>query len=100
MILAGQTSINSVSELKYKNELKIFPNPTNRFLMIQLPSELKNSKDLSVKIYDFTGKFVKNPKIEIFDDKVKIDLNNEAKGIYNVVLSNGVKSYGGKIVFE
>jgi hypothetical protein len=34
------------------------------------------------------------------ENKVRVSLEAEAKGIYNVTLSNGKKSYGGKIVFE
>lgn len=91
---------NGIEVLESVNNLNFFPNPTVSYFIVIIPPEIRNDNNLFVKIYDFTGKLVKNPKIEIFDDKVKIDLNNEAKGIYNVVLSNGKKSYGGRIVFE
>ena len=34
------------------------------------------------------------------DGNIKLNLEQEAKGVYNVVLSNKKKSYNGKIVFE
>ena len=34
------------------------------------------------------------------ENKISINLEAEAKGIYNVTLSNGKKSYAGKIIFE
>jgi hypothetical protein len=32
--------------------------------------------------------------------KIKVNLEQEAKGVYNVTLSNKKKSYNGTIVFE
>ncbi len=34
------------------------------------------------------------------DGNSKLNLEQEAKGVYNVVLANKKKSYSGKIVFE
>jgi len=36
----------------------------------------------------------------MMQDKVSVNITAEAKGTYTAVLSNGVKSYTGKIVFE
>jgi hypothetical protein len=38
--------------------------------------------------------------VAIIEDKVQINLQEEAKGIYFIKLSNGAKSYSGKIIFE
>jgi hypothetical protein len=34
----------------------------------------------------------------MIEGKIKLNLEAEAKGVYNVTLSNGKKSYNGKIV--
>lgn len=34
------------------------------------------------------------------EGKIKLNLEQEAKEVYNVVLGNSKKSYNGKIVFE
>ena len=34
------------------------------------------------------------------EKKIKLNLQQEAKGVYNVTLSNGKKTYNGKAVFE
>lgn len=38
--------------------------------------------------------------LQMNDGNIKLNLEQEAKGVYNVVLSNKKKSYKGKIVFE
>jgi len=34
------------------------------------------------------------------EGKIKLSLEAEAKGLYNAVLSNGSKTYSGKIIFD
>ena len=53
-----------------------------------------------LSIFDNTGKLIQQNKLNINDGTIKLSLEAEAKGIYNVSLSNGKRSYSGKIVFE
>lgn len=46
------------------------------------------------------GKSIQQVPVEATQEKVKINMQEEAKGIYNATLSNGTKIYSGKIVFE
>jgi predicted neuraminidase len=59
-----------------------------------------NEKNLTLSIYDNSGKLIQQKTLEMKDGNIKLNLEQEAKGIYNVVLSNKKKSYNGKIVFE
>jgi len=43
---------------------------------------------------------IQQTQVIMNEDKVRVNLEAEAKGIYNVTLSNKKKSYQGKIVFE
>ena len=82
------------------NQLLIYANPTAGKCNITVPDEFKNDKDLTLSIYANDGKLIQQKTLSMAGDKIKLNLETEAKGIYNVSLSNGLKSYSGKIVFE
>ena len=105
--LAGQTlymtNLNwhtGIWEIYIKKEIEIYPNPTPGQFNINVPDEFLHERNLVLSIYDNTGKLVQQQKMEMSDNKIKLNLEAEAKGIYHAVLSNGDKSYNGKIVFE
>ncbi|HKR06328.1 MAG TPA: T9SS type A sorting domain-containing protein, partial [Bacteroidia bacterium] len=79
---------------------KIFPNPGDGMVEIKIPDDFKNEKNLTLCVFENTGKLIQQKKLQMNDGKIKLNLEAEAKGIYNVSLSNGKKSYSGKIVFE
>jgi hypothetical protein len=79
---------------------KIYPNPTRGIFEVALPIDFVNENNLTLSIYDNTGKFIQQKTLEMNDGKIKLNLEAEAKGVYNVTLSNKKKSYSGKIVFE
>ncbi len=57
-------------------------------------------KNLILSIYNNTGKLIQQKTLEMNEGNIKLNLEQVAKGVYNVVLSNKKKSYNGKIVFE
>ena len=65
-----------------------------------MPDDFVNEKNLVLSIYDNTGKLIQQKTLEMDDGNIKLNLEQEAKGVYNIVLSNKKKSYNGKIVFE
>jgi hypothetical protein len=91
-------SINENTFLKH--QLIIFPNPAIGKYNIMLPYEFLNERELTLNIFDNTGKLIGQNTPEIIDGKIKVSLEAEARGIYNAILSNGRKTYSGKIVFE
>jgi hypothetical protein len=96
------SQITGVEELKTtpQNQLLIYANPNTGKCTITIPEEFANEKDLVLQIFDLQGKLIQQSKIEIVDGKIKLDIQAQAKGMYTAVLSNGKKSYTGKIVFE
>ena len=82
------------------NQLLIYANPTQGKCTITIPDEFINEKNLILSVYDNNGKIIQQKILLMNDDKIKLDLQAEAKGTYNVTLSNKIKSYSGKIVFE
>ncbi len=82
------------------NTLLIYANPNKGTCNITIPDDLKNSPSLTLMIYNAQGSLIQKQQIQQLQDKVKLSLDAEAKGMYNVTLTDGGKMYYGKIVFE
>ncbi len=82
------------------NQLLIQANPNSGKCTINLPEEFVNEKNLSLSIYNNKGQLIQRLPLQFNESKIKLNLEAEAKGMYNAVLSNGTKNYSGKIIFE
>jgi hypothetical protein len=82
------------------NTLVIYANPNNGTCNMTIPDDLKSSPNLTLMIYNAQGSLIQKQQIQQMQDKVKLSLDAEAKGMYNVTLTDGTKMYYGKIVFE
>ena len=99
--LTGTTGIGERNMLLPMGSLLTFyANPNTGKCDIAIPEEFRNEKNLILKIYDLHGKEIQQAKIEMFENKIKLNIEAEAKGVYNVILTNGKKNYTGKINFE
>ena len=65
-----------------------------------MPDDFVNEKNLVLSICDNKGKLIQQKTLQMNEGNIKLNLEQEVKGVYNVVLSNNKKSYNGKIVFE
>src|SRR6185295_4815867 len=72
-----------------QNQLIIYANPSKGTCNITVPDDFLHEKNLTLSIYDNTGKLIQQKKLEMNDGKIKLNLEAEAKGIYNVSLNNG-----------
>jgi hypothetical protein len=81
-------------------QLFIYANPTSGKCNITLPGDFRNEKNLLLQIFDSQGKVIQKIPIEVSDEKISVDISEEAKGIYFVILSNGKKNYSGTIISE
>lgn len=102
MFFAKLDSITGTSNSKVKstNQLLIQSNPNSGRCFITIPESLQHEKNLTLSIYNNNGQLIQHFLLQLNQGQVKLNLEAEAKGLYNAVLSNGVKSYSGKIVFE
>ena len=96
----AMVGINTNHSMSTGYSLLIYANPNNGICNITVPDEFLNQKGLVLTIYDNMGKSIQQIPVEATQEKVKINMEEEAKGIYNATLSNGTKIYSGKIVFE
>jgi hypothetical protein len=85
---------------KPQNQLLIYANPNTGKCNITIPEEFNNEDNLILKIIDGNGKIIQQSRVEFAEGKIRLDIRAQAKGMYTAVLSNGKKSYSGKIVFE
>ena len=78
----------------------IYPNPTTGTCTITIPEDFLYESNLTLFIYDSFGKLLEQISIDNNVGNFNFKLEYKAKGIYPIVLSNGKKSYNGKIMFE
>jgi hypothetical protein len=82
------------TETEKNTKFKIFPNPTNDFIIIEgLQAELNQ-----IEIFDIKGSLLINK--EISNNENKVDVKPLSKGIYFVKLSRNNKTYFAKIIKE
>lgn len=101
IFIAKLDEIVGISEERSSsNQLFIYANPNAGKCNITVPDEFVNEKNLTLSIFDNSGKLIQQKTLQMNDGKIKLNLEAEAKGVYNVNLSNGKKVYVGKMVME
>ena len=101
-IFAKCSAITGVSEMprEQQNRLVIYANPNTGKCTITMPEEFVNEKNLTLQIFDLNGRLIQQEPVVVTDGKIKLNIEAQAKGVYTAILTNGKKSYSGKIVFE
>ncbi len=102
MFIARHDAFTGVGELSIQrnSSLFIYANPTAGKCIITIPDEFYAEQNLTLTVMDQSGKLISESRVEINDGKLQLNLEAEAKGIYIVRLSSGIKYYSGKIVIE
>ncbi|HMW11194.1 MAG TPA: T9SS type A sorting domain-containing protein [Bacteroidia bacterium] len=101
IFIAKSDAITGIGEERIaNNELIIYANPNQGKCNVTVPDDFVNETNLILSIYDNTGKLIQQKTLEMNDGNIKLNLEQEAKGVYNITLANKKKSYSGKIVFE
>jgi len=94
------TAVIDPSPRAGSDQLFIYANPTTGKCNITIPEEFKHEKNLVLSVFDNSGKVVQKSTLEMNEEKIRLNLEALATGIYNVTLTNGKKSYSGRIVVE
>ncbi|MGV0980307.1 T9SS type A sorting domain-containing protein [Empedobacter falsenii] len=68
------------------NSLKIYPNPVNSILTIDNP----NNGNSEAKVFDMTGKLVKNMTFNVNDKNISLNVSDLLKGNYIIKIGNSV----------
>ena len=90
-VINNQTNLNKI------NEFKVFPNPTDGMVYIDLA--LKESEEIQLELYSVTGQLLQNiNKLNIVSARFAFDLKAYSAGMYFVKLRVGDKTYAKKVV--
>jgi type IX secretion system substrate protein len=102
IVFAKHNMITDIGEGRSadNNMLVIYANPNKGSFRLKLPDDFKNEKNLTLSIFDNSGKLIRQQSLNMNDEHPKLDIFGEGKGTYNVTLSNGKKAYNGKMIFE
>lgn len=92
----GVTEQNS----RISNVLLIYANPSTGICSISIPEELRHEENLTLLVYDNAGKLILQQEINMQEEKISLNLQARAKGIYNAILTNGKQKFQGRVVFE
>ena len=102
IVYAQCSAITGMGEAKTKasTQLVIYANPTTGKCNVTIPEELVHEKELTLTVYDAMGRAVERTTIRPAEEKIRLNLEAQAKGIYQVILESGSRRYSGKVVFE
>lgn len=95
-ILAGQTITTGINENSFAASINLFPNPANNNFTIDLGT---NNTEAEVTIQDITGKTIYTT-IEKDSQKVEVNTESFAKGIYIIQIQAGGSIATKKLVVE
>ncbi len=86
-------SVTGISENNGADQMKIFPNPVNQFLTVDLARVYENAW---ITIYNITGEQVSVQSVT--DKNTLVDLRNFNMGVYFIKIQNGISSMTKKII--
>lgn len=101
VVLFESAPTSNIGLEQYPNaeEIAIFPNPANEFVMIQLGTlSAHELKQTQIIIYSLTGEKVAEVKPNA--NTVNIDLKDFAKGTYIINVTDGEKSVNEKLIIQ
>ena len=98
LIVTNSPGINE--DIEFAKSIKIYPNPTQGLLNIEIPNDF-NKVDIS--IFSIHGKRMLNSKIDNINSKKLIhnlDISSFSKGIYYIKISDTEQITTGKIILK
>jgi hypothetical protein len=102
IVFAKHDLMTGTSELKQANDntLVIYANPNKGSFRVKIPADFANAKDLVLSIYDMKGKLIGKQAISLHEENQAINIYGQPAGSYAITLSDGRRSYRGKMVVE
>jgi lysyl endopeptidase len=91
-VITNQTALDNIGD-----QFKVFPNPTNGNVYIDLT--LVEEQNIQLELYNATGQMINSiQRNGITNERFQFELNNYSPGMYFVKLRMGAKIYARKIV--
>jgi bacillopeptidase F len=86
-VRVGQTLINEIESIVKKSNLKVYPNPANNYITVEIDN---CSQDEFIEVYNSSGKLIKVVKIQ--SGQKLLDISELSSGIYFIRLRNSILS--------
>jgi hypothetical protein len=86
-------------DIKYRGELKIYPNPSDGKINIELP-ELIPEHNLVFKLFDLNGNLIQIQNISQTDTEISIDCSELKNGLYLALLIGHNNYFQTKLVIQ
>jgi glycosidase len=68
-------------QINLLSDITVYPNPTSDFIEIFIPSHIKK-ESVKILLYNQLGKIVLTDDYNIYENRIKLSLENYAKGLY------------------
>lgn len=94
-----QDCTTSITEKSSDDNFEIYPNPAQKFVLVNIDQDLKNEKG-SIMIIDALGKMLYKREVRGNNEQFYIDLNNYPPGFYIVSWTNGTKRMNKHLVIS
>ena len=95
MITGNQAQVLSNSDIDFESQLKIYPNPFNTELLINVAQNISYST-LKISMFDLSGRKLMSKKYDNNFSDIKLNnLNDLSSGTYFILLEdkrNGIKA--------
>jgi hypothetical protein len=82
------------------DRLLIYANPNQGSFRLVVPEAVRHARDLVLRVYDGTGRLLQQQKLDMGEERPKVDLFGVSPGFYMVTLGNGQRTYSGMVVVE
>ncbi|MDD2489535.1 MAG: T9SS type A sorting domain-containing protein, partial [Bacteroidales bacterium] len=85
--------LNTISTNSFNAYL--YPNPTDNKTTLRVEGLIENAL---VKIYDLTGRLIRNLELNANDKELEIEVQNLSKGVYNIRICNSTINITKKLI--
>jgi hypothetical protein len=82
------------------DKVVVYPNPNNGSFSVIVPIELLNEANLVLSLFDNLGKLLLKRSIAFNEWNPRVEIYGQPTGLYFITVSNGRKSYCGKMIVE
>lgn len=79
-----------------EQQIKIYPNPTQGSIRLEIPSDPENNEPIQIIVLDINGKILINKPNDAL--MIEVDLSRQPDGIYFLKLKKGTKTSQWKII--
>ena len=82
------------------DKLFIYANPNRGIFNVEVPQEVMNEKQLTLKIFDNSNRLVKQQSLDMTEETLHVEVPDYKPGIYYLQLISNKRTYSGKMIVQ